>query len=174
VTAASDPATARRLLRETLQRAVSCLTPSVLTEQTYGVASELSLNTRLSSSSSQGRLTLSLWHYYALVSDASRDPRARWQVQTTGYSYRLEDTDEREILAYHWHPAGQSHVRTPHLHLGAGAGALRRELQKAHLATGLVTPVAVLRLLIESFEVRARRADWADVLERADAAHSEP
>jgi hypothetical protein len=58
-------------------------------------------------------------------------------------------------------------VSTPHLHLGAGAGTLRRELQKAYLATGLVTPVALLRLLIESFELRPRREDWDAVLEQA-------
>lgn len=79
----------------------------------------------------------------------------------------LEDADGHEILAYHWHPEARSHVTTPHLHLGAGAGALRAELTKAHLATGPVSPTVLLALAIESFGARPRRADWSVVLERS-------
>ncbi|MGD9894441.1 MAG: hypothetical protein AB7R89_05870 [Dehalococcoidia bacterium] len=65
---------------------------------------------------------------------------------TAGYDYRLDSTDGHEIGAYHWHPSGRSPVAQPHLHIGAGAGSMRRELQKAHLGTGFVTPVPLITL----------------------------
>lgn len=34
-------------------------------------------------------------------------------VVTTAYSYRILDLDERELLAFHWHPVGRSNVTTP-------------------------------------------------------------
>jgi hypothetical protein len=168
-----SPVAARRLLREMLQQAASCVTPSVLIDKNYTVDSELMLFTRLGATSGGGPVNLLIRHFYATVSDASRGSHSRWQALTTGYEYRLDDHDEHEILSYRWHPQERSHVTSPHVHLGAGAGALRQELQKAHLATGLVTPVALLRLLTESFAVRARRSDWAEVLERAESALAE-
>lgn len=53
-------------------------------------------------------------------------PRGLWDAETAAYEYRLSDQDDREILAYHWHPEGQSHVETPHLHLGPDRLAGRR------------------------------------------------
>lgn len=111
---------------------------------------------------------LSVYHFYTLVADASRERQHRWEARTTGYSYRIGDAKGHEILAYHWHPSGRSPITQPHLHLGAGAGVLQRELQKAHVGTGFVTPVPLLSPLLESFAVRPRRADWAMVLASAD------
>ncbi|MGD9894924.1 MAG: hypothetical protein AB7U18_26875, partial [Dehalococcoidia bacterium] len=76
--------------------------------------------------------------------------------------------DGREIVAYHWHPQGRSHVRTPHLHLGAALGTLRNEVTKAHLYTGMITPVAILSLVIEHFGVAPRRPDWATIFEQTE------
>lgn len=95
---------------------------------------------------------------------------ATWRTRTRGYSYALDDAAGHEILAYHWHPEGPSHVTTPHLHLGAGAGALRPHLTNAHLPTGPVTLPAVLRLAVRDLGVQPLRPDWAEVLDRADGA----
>jgi hypothetical protein len=159
-------------LRQTLQQAVSCVTTSVIAQQTAGVEGELSLLCRLAPTSGAEHITLALWHYYAVVSDTSFDRRHRWQARTTAYFYRLDGADGREIIAYHWHPSGRSPSAQPHLHIGAGAGSLRTELHKAHLGTGFVTPVPLLSLLLESFAVRPQRVDWATVLETADDALS--
>ncbi|MFN8637401.1 MAG: hypothetical protein U0893_26415 [Chloroflexota bacterium] len=91
-------------------------------------------------------------------------PRGLWDAATAAYEYRLSDGDGREILAYHWHPGGQSHAETPHLHLGVGAEIGRAELLTAHLPTGSVAIQSVLRLAVESFGVEPARRDWSRVL----------
>ena len=93
-----------------------------------------------------------------------------WQVLIVAYQYTLLDQDQREILAFHLHPEGSSHVVTPHLHLGAGAGQLRADLAGAHIPTGPVTLAAVARLVIEGFAARPQRGGWDAMLRRADAA----
>jgi hypothetical protein len=72
-----------------------------------------------------------------------------WEIAIVGYQYTLLDADQHEILAFHLHPEGRSHVTTPHLHLGAGAGQLRSDLGAAHVPTGTVTLAAVARLATE-------------------------
>lgn len=94
-------------------------------------------------------------------------PQELWQVVIVGYNHTLYGDDEREIVAYHWHPQGPSDVVIPHLHLGAGA--LRLDLTKAHLPTGPVPLPAVLRLAIRDLGVRPLRADWDMVLARVQA-----
>jgi hypothetical protein len=49
-------------------------------------------------------------------------------------------------------------VLTPHLRLEAGAGRLRPDLA-AHVPTGPLTLVAVVRLAVEAFSVRTIRRD---------------
>jgi hypothetical protein len=94
----------------------------------------------------------------------AQPPRGLWEAQTAAYEYRLSDQDDREILAYHWHPEGPSHVLTPHLHLGPAAEVGRALLLAAHLPTGQVTLREVLRLAIETFGVEPARRDWERVL----------
>lgn len=87
----------------------------------------------------------------------------RHTVAVVAYSYVLRDFEGPEILAYHWHPeVGRS--TEPHLHISAGAGQVRRELQRAHLPTGQVSVQQFVRLLIEAFGVRPLRADWRTLL----------
>ena len=87
-------------------------------------------------------------------------PRGLWDATTAAYEYRVSDQDDREIVAYHWHPAGQSHVQTPHLHLGPGAEIGHAPLLRAHLPTGDVPIQDVLRLAIETFEAESAHHDW--------------
>jgi hypothetical protein len=87
-------------------------------------------------------------------------------VRIAGYQYALYDADDREILAYHWHPEGSSHVTAPHLHLGAGAEVGRRDLASALPPTGQITLEDVLRFAITDLGVRPLRRDWSEILHR--------
>jgi hypothetical protein len=96
-----------------------------------------------------------------------------WEVVIVGYQYTLLDADQREIVAFHLHPEGPSHVISPHLHLGAGAGRLRGDLGAAHIPTGTVTLAAVARLATEGLAARPVRPTWNSILRRADTALTE-
>lgn len=86
-----------------------------------------------------------------------------WDAAITSYHHAFEDQDEREILAYHWHPH-IAQIPFPHLHLGPGAGIGRSELSSAHLPSGAVELRDVVRLAIRDFNVTPRREDWAALL----------
>lgn len=109
------------------------------------------------------RITLRFEERYRLVDDAGSE--GPWRVQAVAYAYSLDDRDGPEIVAYHWHPEGHSHVTAPHFHLGVGAGVVRRDLTDAHLPTGLVPLSAVLRAAIEAFGARPLRPDWKTLLD---------
>lgn len=101
-------------------------------------------------------------------------PRGPWDAQTVAYEYRLSDGDDREILAYHWHPDGASHVQTPHLHLGPAAEVGWPALKTAHLPTGWIGAGEVVRLAIEGLAVPPVRRDWDHVLLAAQSAPGSP
>jgi hypothetical protein len=91
-------------------------------------------------------------------------------VRIVSYSFRILEPDGREILVYHWHPFGTSHIRDPHIHLttripriGVGAN-INLSLSEMHIPTGFVTLADVVRLLITEFGVEPRRADWESIL----------
>lgn len=99
--------------------------------------------------------------------------RGSHRVSTTAYAYRILDPDWREILAYHWHPAGGSQVVSPHLHLTSrvrpidlGPGLDPVALADMHLPTGPVGFADIVRLLITEFGVAPRRDDWEAILSR--------
>src|SRR3712207_1086217 len=39
-----------------------------------------------------------------------------WRVSTLAYRYAVNVQDV-EVIAWHWHPSGQSHVTEPHIHV---------------------------------------------------------
>lgn len=98
----------------------------------------------------------------------------RWDVRTEMYEYRLLDHDHTELLVYHWQPgAAYAGPDEPHLHVSASLNARtdavsRRTigLDKLHVATGLVSLAAVVRMLITEFGIAVQRADWHEILER--------
>ena len=67
----------------------------------------------------------------------------------------------REILAFHLHPGP---INGPHIHIGAGAGALITELQTAHIPSGFVLLPQFVRFLITDLGVEPLRDDWERVL----------
>jgi hypothetical protein len=160
------PGVASRAKRDELQRLLSCVTTAVVHVDATGPTTTLTGQAHLPRREG-GRIHLFLLHDFVVVSDGERPRSERWQARTIGYNYRLKDADGREIVAYHWHPHGQSHLLTPHLHLGAALGQIRPEMTKAHLQTGAVTPVAVLALALEQFGVALRRANWPMLFERS-------
>ncbi len=83
---------------------------------------------------------------------------------TRAYRYKLESGDGQEVLSYHWHPAGRSHVTEPHLHLGSLGGTFERLLAGRHLPTGEVSFQQFVRFLITEVGVRPLRDDWERVL----------
>jgi hypothetical protein len=122
-------------------------------------------------------LLLRVVHLYEIVEIQPIRDRRAWDVVTTMYQYSLFDRNERELLVYHWQPgpafAGPEH---PHVHvsaaLNAAVDAMATEvidLDNRHVATGIVSLPAIVRMLIEEFDVAPRRGDWREVLERSDA-----
>jgi hypothetical protein len=177
--AGDDPHEAVARFKAILQRAISCVTKGVLTlsHGGYWPADHVHLITLnegepvllrvVSPAPSRLFLTVTM-HYRIMPAEGQRGP---WKVSTAAYFYALEDGDGREIVAYHWHPEGNSPVVTPHLHLGAGAQVGRPEFddRDMHLPTDRVSIEQVIRLAIEGFKVRPRRQDWRDILDKGQA-----
>ncbi len=87
------------------------------------------------------------------------------------YEYQVLDREEREILAFHWHPVGLSDVTDPHLHLTSRLNPIDMgrdqdplPLADMHIPTGFITLEDVVRLLITEFDIRPRCTDWDDLL----------
>lgn len=91
------------------------------------------------------------------------DPqRGPWKVSTLRYEHYLVTKDEKELIAFHWHPGGRG-PDWPHVHIGTVALAKRGLLKKeAHIPTGRVAVEQVLRLAIDEFGVEAGE-DWPRV-----------
>lgn len=103
------------------QQAISCVTPSILRVPSGYRRQGGEVDLVLGSGESvrlRGPERLHLRIRLRVRVAQAEPPRGLWDAQTAAYEYRLSDRDDREILAYHWHPESQSHVQTPHLHLG--------------------------------------------------------
>lgn len=116
-----------------------------------------------------GPRNLSLTSLIAYRIVRAKGERGPYEVQTTAYYHALLDEDGREIVAYHWHPRGESEVLFPHMHIGAGIGADLGELHNSHFPTGLISLEEVLRLAVEEFGAEPKREDWREVLGRTQA-----
>ena len=90
-----------------------------------------------------------------------------WSVKLLGYLYGVE-YEGRELVAYHWHPRGESSITTPHMHVGANVQVGDRWLAKVHLPTGIVGLEQVLALAITELGAKPLRDDWERLI--ADAA----
>ena len=158
-----------------LQRSLSCITDAVLNYRSYsnkGYPSQEPLPLTINNGYPvplliDDDLFLSFSMSYHVAPDSKG--RGPWEVAIVGYSYSLDDRDHKEILAYHWHPDTRNSVDFPHMHLGAGTGMTRQELFRAHLPTGHIALVDMIRLTITEFGTQALRGDWREVL----AAHSD-
>jgi hypothetical protein len=162
-----NPYQAVQDFRSSLQRAISCVTPSVIAVRSatgYGVGSEhaLTLGVPEAVKLPGAGISLSVRAYARVVE--RDDGAAPWRVDLASYFHTLRDAQGREVIAYHWHPEGRSPIDFPHLHLGAGSVVGREELQKAHIPTGRVELEDVLLMAIREFGIRPRRDDWQEIL----------
>ena len=151
-------------------RLVSCVTDSIVSVGGgYHPAASpliLALNNGLPVAlGGVSRLALQLQQTYQFAEPAARGDL--WTVRVTGYAYAVLDSDQREVLTYHWHPRGNSPVVMPHLHLERGALVGRHEVRDAHLPTGPISIGTFLRLLIEDLAVEPVRPDWESILHNA-------
>jgi hypothetical protein len=108
---------------------------------------------------------LRLTQQYRVVEDPDLGERAPFKCSTAAYHYALEDPEERELLAFHWHPQGRSSVTWPHIHIGEAAELGWDGLQGAHVPSGRISIEEVLRFAIAELGVEALRPDWPEVLE---------
>ena len=149
-----------------LRRLISCVTPRIPNARGGYYPSDIHHTVVIGDGqpiplARLGRLKLRFAHHYRILRASGE--RRQWEVRTTGYFYSLDDSDDQEIIAYHWHPERSSPIRFPHLHLGAGADCRREELITAHCPTGLISVSDFLRLAIMDFGVEPLRADWRQV-----------
>lgn len=101
--------------------------------------------------------------------------RQPFRATMTNYAYAIQDLAGRELFAYHWHPIGVSHVKSPHVHM-SGSMPMRLpqrpgnpdermlSLRKAHFPTRRIELGAFIRFLIRDLDVEPRRPDWELVL----------
>lgn len=117
-----------------------------------------------------------LWlkYDYVVVVEVATEQSDHFRIRLNGYRCHILDRQEREVLAYHWHPTGPSHVTDPHLHLSSRVGTFRPELAadpvalaEMHLSTGYVSLADIARLLIAEFGIEPRRPDWQTVLQQS-------
>ena len=167
MTTGRNPAEAVSNYRHSIQRMASCVTTSVV-DVAGGyhpsvIPHRLTMNGGIPVAlGGPSQLMFGLQQNYRIVeSELSGIP---WGVEVLGYYYAVHDSEQREMLLYHWHPRGNSPVETPHLHLEQGAEVGRAEVRDAHLPTGAVSLNAFLRALIEEMGVLPRRSDWDVVL----------
>jgi hypothetical protein len=163
----SSPREAVKALVGTLQIAVSCATKDVI--HVHGGyrperSPQIVLLNRGRPSRLRGEVDLGLTvvQQFRLVESSVRG--APWKARTAAYWYILQDADEQELLAYHWHPEGHSPVTTPHLHVRADMAPFRFG-HRIHLPTGRVALEEIIRIAITEFGVTPLRDDWPDVLD---------
>ena len=160
-----------------LQQARSCVTRSVLVASPGGYDHIAGLHAVTFGDGGPARLqgNTNLWlvvrQHYRIVE--APGPGGPWKVSTAGYLYSLRDSEDRDVISYHWHPTGRSDVTFPHLHLGAGARVGHSYLANAHLPVGRIALEDMLRLAIKDLDVTPLRADWAEVLDSTQAAYEE-
>jgi hypothetical protein len=116
----------------------------------------------------RGTHPLLLYLTYTLDPRPAPEQAGLWTAITAGYWFEFLHADERELLAYHWHPTGASPIIWPHVHVSGPTAPI--DMTRGHLPTGPVALPWVLRYAIADLGVRPLRADWQDVLREAEQA----
>lgn len=100
------------------------------------------------------------------------------RVTTVSYEYYVLDTQDAELLAFHWAPRPQFRGPDfPHLHVSAPltiktgrfGGSRQSRLDTVHIPTGRISLESVIRLLVDELNVQARFHDWEERLKRTEA-----
>ena len=102
--------------------------------------------------------------YFVMSLETVPHDDRQFRMSTRHYIYEVHEVSpemgRQQIVRWHWHPESRSRVKTPHLHLPAGAPYS----QSVHVPTGRITFEDVVRFLIEELGVRPAHDDWSDVL----------
>jgi hypothetical protein len=158
------------------QRSVACVVPDVVSVQIEAVRAPGRVSAtfaivlrRNEPSPLSGEIPLRLSVAQTIRVEPDTETNSRFVGRVSAYFYVVAQADAREIVSFHWHPAGLGTATTPHLHIGPAATGSDPpfrpgSLHKAHISTGYVPLEAVIRMLITEFGVEPRRADWESVL----------
>lgn len=157
--AGDSPATAVQAFTQPIQDALSCFLTGKVTADTYeprDTVGVLTLN-RYKRVDLLGRCGLSvdvLMHYRIIEHD---DPdKGPWKVTTTGWMHHLYNGDGL-VAGYHWHPISDSHIVSPHLHIGGS---------KMHFPSGRVLLEDVLALAQEHGAEPRDATRWQEIRDR--------
>jgi hypothetical protein len=112
--------------KETVSKAVSCVTHSQLTfsESAYTPprpnepvrALMLNYDEPVALRHSARYVALRASLEFRVVHDPAGN--RLYKITTAGYRYSLQDERSREYLAFHWHPESRSAATWPHIHVG--------------------------------------------------------
>ena len=176
---AGNPRTAVEQFAQLHQAALHCVTAAKLQRgtsetETIGVLTFLGvqfaeLRRRGDDDQRLEPITLGVDVHYQVFAE-HYDPR-QYRVVTVGYRYAISTAQQREIIAFHWHPARRSHEQNPHLHVGSAVVDVSRSdfgrtFSRFHIPTGHMPLSRVVRMLITEFDVVPNRQDWEAVLYR--------
>ena len=171
--AGRSPTEAVQSFVEPFQRSLSCATLSVVSARGGYHHSDRPHTLFLGRGAPQrlrgAPIAIRVALYYRII-ESSEGPLSLWKATATGYQYTLEDLEEHEILAYHWHP--DASLTFPHLHLGQGAAVGRPELQTAHLPTGRISVEQFLRVCFGDFKAEPLRDNYQAILAESELATS--
>lgn len=110
-------------------------------------------------------VTLDLEIEYEILHIPEDRERGPYKVSTRGYMHAVQTIDGGEVIAFHWHPNGHSHVKDTHMHVGSTQlipdGVLSK---KHHIPAPRMSVEGVLRFCIEQIGVEPLRDDWASTL----------
>jgi hypothetical protein len=111
------------------------------------------------------RIELALKQSFSIVHVPDNVEHGPYKVKTLSYAYSISREDQREIIAWHWHPDAPSWQKTPHLHVGSTQLADNAVISNHHhLPTGRVSVEGIIRLAINDLGVRPAREDWQEKL----------
>lgn len=153
------------------QRMISCVSNAILLhngDYRPGVVQHVRLSQEPAQLDGETRLSLRVLLQFEIVS--GRERRGLWEINPISYRYEYFDRNQKELLAYHLHTRGRSHVTYAHLHLGPALAIPSSPAADAHLPTGIISLPDVLRLAIAELGVAPRREDWQRVLDESHSA----
>jgi hypothetical protein len=120
-------------------------------------------------------------HYLRLMVNLSLDPienaQPKLRVYSASYQYQLDPEGENWVLRYDYarvpndrHPA--SHLQVRAKLLAEGCLPEHTPFERIHLPTGRMTLEAVIRLLVEQFEVPCNESEdiWRPILAESERA----
>ncbi len=161
-----NPAEAVREYIQPLQRSLSCLSKHVLRPSGYDPdllhVVTLSETSAAVLTGSNELLHFSFLQQFSVVRSRTS---STYHIRTRSYFYSLEDRNNQEIIAFHWHPEETEDITFPHLHICAAAGhRIRQEILDIHFRTDRLAFEEFCQLMIAEFAVIPEREEFSAIL----------